>query len=79
MYTPFDVLFCMNSNLNPCKKVVLMIFAMLGWVYDDYQVLATLRDFATHDYADADILEKKHSVRTRGVLYGVELVSNCVF
>merc|ERR1719295_2742 len=59
----------------PVWQVVLMVFAMLGWVCDDYQVLATLRDFATHDYADADILEKKGTARGRAALYGRSLLA----
>jgi len=62
----------------PVYNVVLMVFAMLGWVYDDYQVLATLRDFATHDYADAEILEKKETSRTRAAVYGRTLLAQAI-
>jgi hypothetical protein len=57
----------------PVYNVVLMVFAMLGWMYDDFQLLATLRDFATHNYADAEILEKKETSRTRAELEMVKL------
>eukprot|EP01084_Bolivina_argentea_P089609 161657_1 len=52
-----------NTSIH-ISSIIIMFFAICGWLYDDYQVLATLRDFATHDYADADILEKNHQNHT---------------
>merc|ERR1712212_515911 len=42
-------------------EVVLMAFFMVGWIYDDYQVLTAFRHFATQDYASAWILDKQEN------------------
>lgn len=39
-------------------QVVLMIFAIACWIYDDYKLLTALRDFAAQDYAAAWVLDK---------------------
>eukprot|EP01084_Bolivina_argentea_P089608 161655_1 len=45
---------------------VFMIITMIGWGYDDYELVKALHDFSTHNYEDAQLYAKKHTVRELG-------------
>merc|ERR1712013_885515 len=47
---------------------------MGGWIYDDYQVLATLRDFATHDIKDEKTKNAGNKLAVSGKATEVKMV-----
>merc|ERR1712048_1420586 len=47
-------------------SVILMCFTMIGWIYDDWQLLKALYDFSTHNYEDAELYAKESTIRGLG-------------
>ena len=47
-------------------SVILMCFTMIGWIYDDWQLMKALYDFSTHNYEDAELYARQSTIRGLG-------------
>ena len=47
-------------------SVTLMCFTMIGWIYDDWQLMKALYDFSTHNYEDAELYARQSTIRGLG-------------
>lgn len=55
----------MNGKIS-MSSIILMCFTMLGWMYDDWQLVKALWDFSTHNYEDAELFAQQSTIRGLG-------------
>ena len=64
----------------PIYTVIIICFAIFGWMADDINLLRSLYDFSTHNYEDAELFARKRTARELGgVMYLIIIVSFCLF
>jgi hypothetical protein len=62
----------------PYYTIILIIIAIIGWMIDDIDLLKSLKDMATHDYEDADLVNHKKTIRDMGgrSIFAISILSD---